>query len=88
MILYNSLYESFESEKHILYVEELCAGGDLLTYVRKRRKLKESVAKFIMKQILDGLYYCHSKSILHRDIKLDNILLNGKGDIKVILYLN
>lgn len=32
---------------------------------------------------MDGLYYCHSKNILHRDIKLDNILLNGEGDIKV-----
>jgi serine/threonine protein kinase len=77
------LYESFESEKHLLYVEELCAGGDLLTYVRRRRKLKERVAKFILKQILDGLHYCHSKSILHRDIKLDNILLNAEGRIKV-----
>lgn len=76
------LYESFESEKHLLYVEELCAGGDLLTYVRKRRKLKEPAAKFVLKQILDGLHYCHSKSILHRDIKLDNILLNSEGRIK------
>eukprot|EP01022_Parablepharisma_sp_SALTPOND_P025588 TRINITY_DN5_c0_g3_i1.p1 TRINITY_DN5_c0_g3~~TRINITY_DN5_c0_g3_i1.p1 ORF type:complete len:662 (-),score=44.32 TRINITY_DN5_c0_g3_i1:1092-3077(-) len=83
----NRLYETFESEKHLLYVEELCAGGDLLTYVRKRRRLKEVVAKFILKQILDGLYYCHSKNILHRDIKLDNILLNGEGDIKVTLLL-
>ena len=77
------LYESFESKKHILYVSELCSGGDLLTYVRKRRKLKEKVAKFILKHILDGLYYCHSKGILHRDIKLDNILLNSEGMIKV-----
>lgn len=77
------LYEVFESEKHLLYVQELCAGGDLLIYVRKRRKLKESVAKFILKQILEGLHYCHLKSILHRDIKLDNILLNSDGKIKI-----
>ena len=80
----NKLYETFESEKHILYVSELCAGGDLLTYVRKRRKLKENIAKFILKQILEGLYCCHSKGILHRDIKLDNILLDSNGAIKVI----
>ena len=78
------LYETFESEKHLLYVEELCVGGDLLTYVRKRRKLKEKVAKFVFKQILDGLYYLQSKNILHRDIKLDNILINSEGNIKVI----
>ena len=79
------LYETFESRKYLLYVNEFCPGGDLLTYVRKRRKLKEVVAKYILKQILDALYHCHSKSILHRDIKLDNILLNANGLVKVVL---
>jgi len=64
-------------------VLELCGGGDLLSYIRKRRKLEESIAKVVFKQILDGLSYCHSKGIVHRDIKLDNILLNCNGDIKV-----
>ena len=82
-----TLYESFESEKHLLYVEELCAGGDLLSYVRKRRRLDENVAMFLFKQILDGLYYCHSKNILHRDIKLDNILLTGEGRVKVYYHI-
>ena len=80
------LFETFETDKHILFVIELCTGGDLLNYVRKRRKLKEPVAKHAFKQILEGLFHCHSKSILHRDIKLDNILLNAEGAIKV-LYL-
>ena len=82
------LYETFESKKYLHYIEEFCAGGDLLTYVRKRKKLKEDIAKFILKQILEGLYYCHSKSILHRDIKLDNILINLNGMIKVSLIIN
>ena len=77
------LYETFESKKNILLVFELCVGGDLLIYVRKRRKLKENVAKFIFLQILEGLNHCHQKNILHRDIKLDNILLNSEGKIKV-----
>ncbi len=55
------LYEFFETQKHILFVIELCAGGDLLNYVRKRRRLKEDVAKFIFKQIVEGLGYCHTK---------------------------
>ena len=77
------LYETFESDKNIVFVIELCAGGDLLTYVRKRRKLKEEVARHVFKQIMDGLNYCHAKQILHRDIKLDNVLLNGEGEIKI-----
>ena len=55
----------------------------MLNYVRKRRRLKENYAKFVFKQIIDGIAYLHSKSILHRDIKLDNILLDGKGNVKV-----
>ena len=43
------LFESFETKKHILFVVELCSGGDLLNYVRKRRKLNEEVAKFFFK---------------------------------------
>ena len=43
------LYEYFETQKHILFVIEICAGGDLLNYVRKRRQLKEDVAKSVFK---------------------------------------
>lgn len=71
------IYETIETKKHIIIVMELCAGGDLLNYVRKRRRLKEPYAKKIFKQIIDGLGYIHSKYVGHRDIKLDNILLDG-----------
>lgn len=77
------LYETFETGRHILLVMELCAGGDLLNYVRKRRKLDEDAAKLIFKQLIEGLSYIHSKGIIHRDIKLDNILLDGKGKVKI-----
>eukprot|EP00806_Schmidingerella_arcuata_P003863 Macronucleus_4502.p1 GENE.Macronucleus_4502~~Macronucleus_4502.p1 ORF type:complete len:192 (+),score=20.82 Macronucleus_4502:1-576(+) len=62
---------------------ELCAGGDLLNYVRKRRRLKEPFAQKIFRQIIEGLGYIHSKNVAHRDIKLDNILLDGKGNVKI-----
>lgn len=62
---------------------EVCGAGDLLTYVRRRRKLKEDIAKHMFKQIMDGLRFCHSRGILHRDIKLDNILLTSEGDIRI-----
>jgi serine/threonine protein kinase len=62
---------------------ELCSGGDLLNYVRKRRKLKEDIAKYVFKQVVEGLHYCHSKRIVHRDIKLDNLLLDEDGSVKL-----
>lgn len=77
------LYETFDTKNHKLLIMELCAGGDLLNYVWKRRWLKEDYAKYIFKQIVDGLVHIHQKGVLHRDIKLDNILLDGKGNVKI-----
>lgn len=77
------LYETFETSRHIMLVMELCAGGDLLNFVRKRKKLDEMTAKVIFKQVIEGIAYVHSRKVLHRDIKLDNILLDGKGNVKI-----
>jgi serine/threonine protein kinase len=77
------LFEYFETDKYLLFVIELCQGGDLLNYVRRRRRLKEDVAKCLFKQLIESLAYCHSKNILHRDIKLDNILLDANGQVKI-----
>jgi serine/threonine protein kinase len=62
---------------------ELCPGGDLLAYVRKRRKIPELQAKYIFKQIMKGVAYLHRNLIVHRDIKLENILLDGHGRVKI-----
>jgi serine/threonine protein kinase len=68
---------------------ELCAGGDLLTYVRRRGCLKEDVAREMFRQACAAIGYCHRKGIVHRDVKLDNMLLDiGEGDqSKVTLKL-
>ena len=77
------LYEVFESAKHFLIVTEICSGGDLLNYVRKRRKLTEDYAKYFFKQLIEALIYCHKKGVVHRDVKLDNILLDHNGKLKL-----
>lgn len=77
------LLETFDTDKHHLIVLELCPGGDLLNYVRKRRKLNEKYAKFVFRDIMKGIAYLHQNGVVHRDIKLDNILLDGRGSIKI-----
>ena len=62
-------------------MEYIC--GDLLSFIRKRSKLTESSAKIIFKQIIEGLRYIHSNKIVHRDIKLDNILIDLTNTVKI-----
>jgi serine/threonine protein kinase len=77
------LYDSFETARHLVFVMELCAGGDILTYVRKRGCLSEDVARELFSQAASAVHYCHRKGIVHRDIKLDNMLLDvGKSGKK------
>ncbi len=77
------LLEVFESPKQVLMVMEYAGGGDLLHYVRKKKCLSETEARPIFRQIVYGLAHIHSRNVLHRDIKLDNILLDGEGGIKI-----
>lgn len=77
------LLEVFESPKHFLMVMEHAGGGDLLQYVKQKKKLDEAEAKYIFKQIVYGLGHCHCRSVLHRDIKLDNILMDSENGIKL-----
>ena len=62
-------------------MEYIC--GDLLNYIRKRTKLQEQITKIIFKQIIEELDYIHKNNIVHRDIKLDNILIDLTNTIKI-----
>ena len=77
------IYETYQTQKHICIVMEYICAGDLLSYIRKRSKLNENIAKFIFKQIILSLQYIHNKNIVHRDIKLDNILIDLNNKIKI-----
>lgn len=70
------LLEVFENNRYVFFVMEYAQNGDLLKYVKKRSKLSESTAKRIFADIVIGLISIHGKNVLHRDIKLDNILLD------------
>lgn len=56
---------------------EYAGGGDLLQYIQRKKVLTEDEARKIFRQIIDAVKACHSKNIVHRDIKLDNILISS-----------
>ncbi|KAJ2745580.1 hypothetical protein GGI20_002067 [Coemansia sp. BCRC 34301] len=83
------LYDSFEDDRSVYLVMEHCAGGDLWRYLKKRGSggllaaLAESEARHIMRQITAAVAYLHLHDVLHRDLKLANILLTQSMDIRI-----
>ncbi len=77
------IYETFETLNYLIIIMDYVSGGDLLTFVKKRSKLSEQHAKLIFRQIIEALQYIHSQRVVHRDIKLDNILIDLNNNIKI-----
>ena len=80
------LYEVIETNTHIHLVMEHILGCPLNIYCRSRfeRKLDECDAKYFFTQIIKAVAYCHNKGISHRDLKLENILINENKQVKLI----
>ena len=62
---------------------EIAAGGELYDFLSERKCLEENEARRIFRQIATAVYYCHKHNICHRDLKLENILLDENGCAKV-----
>lgn len=70
------MLEVFENKGNIFCVMEFAKEGDILDLIKAKGPLSEDIARFIVIQVAHGLKHCHSRNILHRDIKLDNVLLS------------
>ncbi|KAF2131676.1 serine/threonine protein kinase-like protein Kin1 [Dothidotthia symphoricarpi CBS 119687] len=69
---------------HWYMLFEFVNGGQMLDYIISHGRLKEKQARKFARQIASALDYCHRNSIVHRDLKIENILISKTGDIKII----
>lgn len=71
------LVDAFEEGDWFLLILELVGGGDLYTVLTSREpaRLHEQEATFVLRQLADGLTFLHGRSIIHRDLKLENVLV-------------
>ncbi|KAL1565773.1 CBL-interacting serine threonine-protein kinase [Salvia divinorum] len=77
------LYEVMATKSKIYFVLEYAKGGELFRKVEANGRLPEDVGRKYFVQLVDAVEFCHSRGVCHRDLKLENILLDEDGAIKV-----
>lgn len=75
------LHEMVETERHIGIILEYASGGELFDYILNHRYLKDNAARRLFAQLVSGVGYLHKKGIVHRDLKLENLLLDRNKNI-------
>jgi serine/threonine protein kinase len=68
----------------MILVLEYIPGGDLFDRIIESRRLDEDVARKIFRQLFSAVMYCHDNMMVHRDLKLENLLLDENDNIKII----
>nr|OQO31471.1 hypothetical protein B0A51_01680 [Rachicladosporium sp. CCFEE 5018] len=75
------LHEFVETERHMGIILEYASGGELFDYILNHRYLKDRSARRLFAQLVSGVGYLHRKGIVHRDLKLENLLLDRHKNI-------
>lgn len=78
-----SLKYSFQTADRLCFVMEYVNGGELFFHLRRSRRFTEDRTRFYGAEIISALGYLHSQGIIYRDLKLENLLLDKDGHIKI-----
>lgn len=75
--------DCFEDEENVYMILELCENGSLMDLLRRRKRYSEAEARFFLVQLIGACQYMHDNNVIHRDLKLGNLFLDGNMNIKV-----
>ena len=77
------LHYAFQTDAKLYFVMDFCNGGELFYHLRKDCKFSEKRARFYAAQLVEAIRCLHTNGIIYRDLKPENVLLDGEGNLKI-----
>ena len=73
----------FEDDRYVYIILELCSEFTLMEHSKRKRRFTETEASYLIDQCIRGLRYMHGNAVIHRDLKLSNLLVNDQFVVKI-----
>lgn len=81
------LYNTFRNNKYIYFLMEPCLGGDVWTQLQNYKSFDDRTAKFVTGCVVEAFEYLHTRNIIYRDLKPENLMLDVDGYVKLVTSL-
>lgn len=78
------LYKTYRNRKYLYFLMESCLGGDVWTQLQKTKCFEEKTSKFVAACVIEAFEYLHTRGIIYRDLKPENLMIDTDGYVKLV----